>query len=74
LWAIEAELTPKAAARTARIMSELLTAVRYERVIYLTAPAARPVVLRAAESLPPGERARVVVRDLPGYALAGEAR
>jgi hypothetical protein len=55
-------------------MSELLTSVRYERVIYLTAPAARPVVLRAAASLPPGERARVVVRDLPGYAFAGEAR
>jgi hypothetical protein len=74
VWAIEAELTPKAAARTARIMSELLSPVRYARVIYLTAPAARPVVLRAAESLPPGDRARVVVRDLPGYAFDGEPR
>jgi hypothetical protein len=55
-------------------MSELLTSVRYERVIYLTATAARPVVMRAAAALPPGERARVVVRDLPGYAFAGEAR
>jgi hypothetical protein len=74
VWAIEAELTPKAAARTARIMGELLASARYAQVVYLTAPAARPVVLRAAASLPPGERARVVVRDLPGYAFAGEAR
>jgi hypothetical protein len=55
-------------------MSELLTPARYERAIYLTAPAARPVVLRAAESLPPGERARVVVRELPSFAFAGEVR
>jgi hypothetical protein len=74
LWAIEAELTPKAAARTARIMDELLSSARYARVVYLTAPAARPVVLRAAGSLPPADRARVVVRDLPGYAFTGEPR
>ena len=74
VWAIEAELTPKGAARTARIMSGLLVPVRYAQVIYLTAPAARPVVLRAAATLPPGDRARVVVRDLPDYALTGESR
>jgi hypothetical protein len=74
VWAIEAELTPKAAARTAGIMGELLSPRRYAQVVYLTAPAARPVVLRAAGTLPPGDRGRVVVRDLPGYALTGEAR
>ena len=74
VWAIEAELTPKGAARTARIMGGLLIPVRYAQVVYLTAPAARPVVLRAAETLPAEDRARVVVRDLPGYALTGEAR
>ena len=31
VWAIEAELTPKGAARTARIMSGLLIPVRYAR-------------------------------------------
>ena len=48
VWAIEAELTPK--------------------------PAARPVVARAAGSLPPGEQARVVIRDLPPAAFTPEAR
>jgi hypothetical protein len=74
VWAIEAELTPKAAARTARIMGGLLVPVRYAQVIYLTAPPARPVVLRAVATLPAEDRARVVVRDLPGYALTGEPR
>ena len=40
--------------------------------IYLTSPAARLVVTRVAASLPPAEQARVVVRDLPGYAFAPE--
>jgi hypothetical protein len=35
----------------------------------LTAPAARPVVAWAAAALPPGEQARMVVRDLPGSAF-----
>jgi hypothetical protein len=74
VWAIEAELTPKAAARTARIMGGLLAPMRYAQVIYLTAPAARPVVLRAAATLPPGDRARVVVRDLPSYAFTAEGQ
>jgi len=74
VWAIEAELTPKGAARTARIMGGLLVPVRYAQVVYLTAPAARPVVLRAAATLPAADQARVVVRDLPSYALTGEPR
>jgi hypothetical protein len=74
VWAIEAELTPKPAARTARIMSGLLSPLRYAQVIYLTAPAARPVVARAAGSLPPGEQARVVIRELPAAAFTPEAR
>jgi hypothetical protein len=41
-------------------------------VIYLTAPKARSVVTRAAASLPPGDQARMVVRDLPGYAFTPE--
>jgi hypothetical protein len=72
VWAIEAELTPKPIARTTRIMTGLLLPLRYAQVIYLTAPAARPVVLRAAASLPPGEQARVVVRDLPSGAFTPE--
>jgi hypothetical protein len=69
VWAIEVELTPKAADRTMRIMSGLLASVRYAQVIYLTAPAARQVVTRAAASQPGGEQYRVTIRDLPGYAL-----
>jgi hypothetical protein len=81
-WAIEAELTPKPLARTAAIMSGLLargsdyqlaaphgTGPRYDRVVYLTAPAARSVVDRAATALPDGQRSRLVVRDLPGGAV-----
>ena len=72
VWAIEVELTPKPMARTAGIMTGLLTPMRYATVVYLTAPAARPVVLRAAASLPPGEQARVAVRDLPAAAFTPE--
>jgi hypothetical protein len=73
VWAIEAELTPKPVARTVRIMTGLLAPMQYAQVIYLTAPAAHPVVTRAAASLPPGDQARIVVRNLPGYALMPEA-
>lgn len=72
VWAIEVELTPKPVVRTTRIMAELLAPTTYAQVIYLTGPAARSVVLRAAASLPPGERERVVVRELPGYAFMPE--
>jgi hypothetical protein len=81
-WAIEAELTPKPLARTAAIMSALLTRTadyqpgahpgpgpRYHRVIYLTAPAARSVVDRAAAALPGPLRSRLAVRDLPPGAV-----
>jgi hypothetical protein len=69
VWAIEAELTPKPAARTARIMNGLLSPPRYAQVVYLTAPAARPVVARVAGSLPEPLRGRVAVRDLPAAAF-----
>jgi hypothetical protein len=82
-WAIEAELTPKAMARTAGIMAGLLARTRdynpgsppsarprYDRVVYLTAPGARGVVARAAESLPAPLWARVTVRDLPAGAAS----
>ena len=72
VWAIEAELRPKAAERTARIMAGLLAPMRYAQVIYLTAPAAGPVVTRATASLPDGEQSRVVVRELPPNALGAE--
>jgi hypothetical protein len=77
-WAIEAELTPKPLARTAAIMAGLLARTtdyqptappdpgpRYHRLIYLSAPAARSIVDRAATTLPAAQRARLVVRDLP---------
>jgi hypothetical protein len=73
VWAIEVELTPKPLARTTRIMSGLLSPLRYAQVIYLTGPAARRVVTRAAGSLPPGEQARIVVRELPASAFTPEA-
>src|ERR1700689_4601359 len=63
VWAVEVELTPKPLARTVRIMSGLLS-LMYAQVIYLTAPAAAPVVTRAAASVLEGDRARVVVREL----------
>lgn len=69
VWAVEVELTPKPIARTTRIMGELLTHPRYSLVIYLAAPAALPVVTRAAASLPDGDQCRVTVRDLPATAL-----
>jgi hypothetical protein len=69
VWAVEVELTPKPLARTTRIMGGLLSPARYAQVIYLTAPAARPVVTRAAAGLPAGQAARVVVRDLPSSAF-----
>ncbi len=69
VWAIEVELTPKPIARTTRIMGGLLAPMQYAQVIYLTAPAARPVVSRAAASIPPAEQARLVTRDLPAVAL-----
>ena len=83
VWAIEAELTPKPLMRTVTIMRGLLARTsdfgpgapaahgpRYAQVIYLTAPAARPIVLRAVDALPVALAARVVVRDLPeGAAL-----
>ena len=72
VWAIEVELTPKPIARTTRIVTGLLSPLRYAQVVYLTAPAARPVVTRAAASLPAGEQARVVVRELPAAAFAPE--
>ena len=53
-------------------MTGLLAPMAYAQVIYLTAPKARSVVTRAAGSVPPGEQARVVVRDLPGYAFTPE--
>ncbi len=71
VWAVEVELTPKPLARTARIMNGLLSPMRYAQVIYLTAPAAGPVVTRAAASVQ-GDRARVVVRELPASALGPE--
>jgi hypothetical protein len=72
VWAVEVELTPKPLERTARIMGGLLSPMRYVQVIYLTAPAAGPVVTRAAASLEQGEQSRVVVRELPAAALIPE--
>jgi hypothetical protein len=72
VWAVEVELTPKPLARTTRIMGGLLNPMRYAQVIYLTAPAAGPVVTRAAGSLRDDDQARVVVRELPPSALGAE--
>lgn len=78
-WAVEIELTPKATARTTAIMTGLAAAtarqpgtgrsLAYDLVVYLCAPAALPVVRRAAALLPPPLAGRVEVRDLPEGAL-----
>jgi hypothetical protein len=77
-WAVEAELTPKGTARTAAIMTGLLTqtvsaprglAARYDHVVYLCSPAALPAVTRAAAALSPVLAARLDVRDLPEGAI-----
>ena len=72
MWALEAELTPKPLARTARIMAGLLSPPRYAQVIYLTAPAARLVVTRAAAAIPADRQARIIIRDLPPSAFTPE--
>jgi hypothetical protein len=54
-------------------MAGLLSPLRYAQVVYLTAPTARPVVTRAAGALPPGEQARIVVRELPAAAFTPES-
>ena len=72
IWAVEVELTPKPIGRTTGIMTELVTFTQYSLVVYLTAPAARPVVTRAAALLPPSEQPRVTVRDLPAIAFLPE--
>jgi hypothetical protein len=53
-------------------MSGLLTPARYAQVIYLTAPAARPVLTRAAATVPADHRSRIVIRDLSPYAFTPE--
>jgi hypothetical protein len=80
-WCVEVELTAKTAARTAGIMTGLLsrdadygdepgtgTGLRYARVLYVCAPAARGTVERARASLPGQVAGRVDVRDLPAGA------
>jgi hypothetical protein len=70
IWAVEVELTPKTGVRTAAIMAGLLAGPpRYAQVVYLTSPAARPVVTAAAGNLPGPQRGRVAVRDLPPSAF-----
>jgi len=64
VWAVEIELTPKHAARTAAIMTGL-AAAGYARVLYFTAPAARPALARYAAALP---AAAITVHDLPATA------
>lgn len=72
IWAIEVELTAKQNERTIRIMTELLSPMRYATVVYLTAPAARSAVLRAVTSLPAADQSRIAVRDLPANAFNPE--
>jgi hypothetical protein len=83
VWCVEVELTAKTVARTSMIMSAVLSrdcdygdergsggGLRYGRVLYVCAPAARGTVERAKATLPPVAAARVEIRDLPDGALA----
>ena len=65
VWAIETELTAKTAARTAAVLAGL-AAAGYDRVLYFTAPAARPAVARAAVGHP---AAPITICDLPPAAF-----
>ncbi len=67
MWAVEVELTPKPIARTTAIMTALTAPAAYGRVIYFAAPAARPVLARAAGRIAarPGV---VAIWDLPAAA------
>jgi hypothetical protein len=82
VWCVEVELTAKTAARTAGIMAAVLSrdadygddsgtggGLRYARLLYACAPAARGTVERARASLPPRAAARVEIRDLPTGAV-----
>ena len=71
-WAIEAELTPKTAARAAAIIAGLLDAP-YAQVVYLASPAARPVITRAAARFPAAQAARITIHDLPAAARMPQA-
>jgi hypothetical protein len=71
-WAVEVELTPKALARVQRIMSGLL-GQQYSQVMYACAPAAAPVVQRAAASLGKDQAARLILRELPPAAAMPRA-
>ena len=78
VWAIEVELTPKRVGRTGRIITELLTAMQYAQVVYLTAPAARPLVTRVAAGLAargtgPGDGPGAAARRVHGGAAAMSA-
>ena len=72
VWAIEVELTPKRDARTTGIMTEMLSAMPYASVVYLTSPAAHRVVTSAAARLGAADQARLAVRGLPEYAFVPE--
>jgi hypothetical protein len=65
IWAVEIELTRKHADRTAAVMDALVGA-DYPRILYFTAPAARPAVARCADGFPVG---LVTVHDLPAAAF-----
>jgi hypothetical protein len=73
VWAIEVELTPKRVARTTGIMTELLTPMQYDSVVYLTSPAAHRVVTSAAARLGAADRTRLAVRGLPEHAFVPES-
>jgi hypothetical protein len=73
VWAIEVELTPKRITRTTAIMTELLTPMQYDSVVYLTSPAAHRVVTSAAARLGTADRTGLAVRGLPENAFVPES-
>ena len=70
VWAIETELTAKHADRTATIM-RMLAAAGYDRVLYFTAPAARPAITRCAVTI---LAAPISVHALPPAAYTPASR
>ena len=74
IWAIEVELSAKQIERTTRIITGMISSMKYATVVYLTAPAARSAVRHAVALLPAEDQAMVAVRDLPANAFHPRGR
>ena len=68
-WAVEVELTPKGATKTAEVIAGLLTGQKYTRVMYLCGPSTFTLVQGTAARFPADQAKRLHVQPLPANAL-----